>query len=295
VARSGAAAGIVLALLLSACRTPAALQPLPASDPRPARLLDAYARDAHERRALRGRARIDVESASGLRLSGRQVVVAERPTRLRVEVLGLFDQALAVLTTDGDRFELFRAQDLSFEEGPLRPEILWEEARIALLPEEAIGVLLGAPLPVPGLEPVRAEGAADGSVRVSLAAPGGAERRRMGFDAQGRLQRIDVLADDGEVLWSAAFGGYAPVGGVPFAHAITLHVAHGDTRAEIRLRDVELNPDLPAGVWSIRPPRAAGLGAGRASPGSGRSERIGPGVRERLADRARRADRRPGS
>ena len=47
------------------------------------------------------------------------------------------------------------------------------------------------------------------------------------------------------------------VGSVPFAHVITLHVARGDTRATIRLRDVELNPELPAGVWSIRPPRSA--------------------------------------
>lgn len=249
-----------IALALSACRTPGALRPLPAADPRPGLLLDAFERAALERRALRGRARIDVEGASGLRLSGRQVVVAERPTRLRVEVLGLFDQALVVLTTDGDHFELFRTADLSFEEGPLRPEILWEQARIALRPEEAIGLLLGAPLPEPGLVPVRAEGSEDGSVRVSLAAPGGAERRRLGFDAQGRLLRVEVLAEDGDVEWIAAFGDYAPVGGVPFAHAITLYVAQGDTRAEIRLRDVELNPELPAGVFSIRPPRSAAFG-----------------------------------
>ena len=256
-----AAAGIALALVLAACRTPGALHPLVADDPRPARLLDAYERDARERRSLRGRARVDVEGASGLRLSGRQVIVAERPTRLRVEVLGLFDQALAVLTTDGDRFELFRTQDLSFEEGPLRPEILWEEVRIALHPDEAIGLLLGAPLLEAGLVPVRAEGSDDGRVRVSLAAPGGSEQRRLGFDAQGRLERVEVLAEDGEPRWKAAFGGFEPVGGVPFAHAITLWVARGDTRAEIRLRDVELNPELPAGVFSIRPPRAAALGS----------------------------------
>ena len=261
MARSGAlAAALALVLALSACRTPGALRPLPAADPRPGLLLDAFERSALERRSLRGRARIDVKGAEGVRLSGRQVVVAERPTRLRVEVLGLFDQALAVLTTDGDHFELFRSADLSFEEGPLRPEILWEEARIALRPEEAIGLLLGAPLSEPGLVPVRAEGSEDGSVRVSLAAPGGEERRRLGFDAEGRLLRVEVLAGDGEVLWSAGFGRYAPVGGVPFAHAISLYVAQGDTRAEIRLRDVELNPVLPAGIFSIRPLRSAAFG-----------------------------------
>jgi hypothetical protein len=258
--RVAVAIALALALGLAACRTPSGLRPLPAGDPRPARLLDAYEGLALERRALRGRARIEVDGASGLQFFARQVVVAERPARLRVEVLGLFDQAIAVLTTDGDHFELFRSAEPSFEQGPLRPEVLWEEARIALSPEEAIGLLLGAPLPEPGLVPVRAEVSDDGSVRVSLAAAGGAERRRLGFDAQGRLKQVEVLAEEGEVEWSAAFGDYAPVAGVPFAHAITLYVAKGDTRAEIQLRDVELNPELPVGIFSIRPPRSAALG-----------------------------------
>jgi hypothetical protein len=249
-----------LALAATACRTPGALVPLPADDPRPALLLDAFEREAGARRSLRGRARIEVDAGPGLRLTGRQVLVAERPGRLRVEVLGLFDQALAVLTTDGERFELFRAADLSFEEGPLRPELLWEEAHIALRPEEAIALLLGAPLPEPGLVPVRASGARDGTVEVVLGRPGGPERRRLGFDAQGRLSRIEVLHPDGEVEWIAAFGGYTPVAGVPFAHEISLYVAAGETRAEIRLRDVELNPELPPGIFSVRPPRSAAAG-----------------------------------
>jgi hypothetical protein len=254
------AAALALAFSATACRTPAALRPLRADDPRPGALLAAFEKAADERRALRGRARIDVEGGPGGTLGGRQILVAERPDRLRVEVLGLFDQALAVLTTDGDRFELFRASDLSFEQGELRPELLWEEAHIALRPEEAIALLLGAPLPEPGLRPVRAEGAADGTIRVALAPPGGPERRRLGFDAQGNLRRVEVLAPDGEIEWTAGFDEYAPVGGVPFAHAITLYVAEGGTRAEIRLRDVELNPELPPGIWSVRPPRGASAG-----------------------------------
>jgi hypothetical protein len=246
-----------LALAATACRTPGALRPLPADDPRPGLLLEAFERAGEARRALRGRARIEVDAGAGRRLAGRQVLVVERPARLRVEVLGLFDQALAVLTTDGDRFELFRAADLSFEEGPLRPELLWEQAHIALRPEEAIALLLGAPLPEPGLVAVAAAGSREGAVEVTLALPGGPERRRLAFDAQGRLSRISVFDPEGALEWVAAFEGYAPVGGVSFAHEITLYVAAGRTRAEIRLRDVELNPELPPGIWSVRPARSA--------------------------------------
>jgi hypothetical protein len=209
---------------------------------------------------MRGRARIEVEGTTGASLSGRQILVAERPSRLRIEVLGLFDQSLAVLTTDGERFELFRSADLHFEEGALRPELLWEQAQIALRPEEAIPLLLGVPPPEPGLVPVRAQGAKDGTVRVALAAPGGPERRRLDFDGEGRLRRIEALAPDGETEWIAGFGDYAAVGDVPFAHSIRLWVAAGETLVTIRLRDVELNPELPPGVWSVRPLQSAGAG-----------------------------------
>jgi hypothetical protein len=249
-----------LALSATACRTAATLRPLPAGDPRPRLLLDAFDKATEARHSLRGRARIEVEGATGVQLAGRQILVAERPDRLRIEVLGLFDQSLAVLTTDGDRFELFRSSDLHFEEGELRPELLWEQAQFALRPEEAIPLLLGVPPPEPGLVPLRAEGAKDGTVRVSLATPGGSERRRLDFDAKGQLRRIEVLAPDGELEWSAGFSDYAPVGGIPFAHAIRLYVVAGDTLATIRLRDVELNPELPPGVWSVRPPRSAAAG-----------------------------------
>src|SRR3990172_460284 len=174
-----------LALSARACRTPGALRALPHGDPRPQLLLDAFERSAEARRSLRGRARIQVEGGSGMNLAGRQILVAERPARLRIEVLGLFDQALAVLTTVGERFELFRSADLSFEEGELRPGLLWEQAHIALRPEEAIALLLGAPPPEPGLVPVRAEGAEDGTIRVALAVPGCPERRRLRFDGEG--------------------------------------------------------------------------------------------------------------
>ena len=252
----------LLLVATAACRAPGGFSRLPAEDPRPARLLAAFEADAAARHALRGRARIDVEGASGLRLSGRQVVVAERPTRLRVEVLGLFGQAVAVLATDGARFELFRSETLSLEEGEMRPEILWEEARIALRPEEAIAVLLGAPEPEAGLVPLRAGAASDGSVEVSLGAPGGGVRRRLAFDAQGRLASAEVYDERGELRWRARWSGYEPVGGVPFAHAISLVVAEGDTRAAITLRDVELNPELPPGIFSVRPAQMARAGGG---------------------------------
>jgi len=253
------ALAVGLALAASACRGPRGFATLPVTDPRPPRLFAAFEREAETRRALRGRARVEVEGASAPGFSGRQIVVAERPDHLRLELLGLFDQSLGVLAVDGERYELFRTADLSFDRGPLHDDLLWDNARIRLAPADAVALLLGAPRSDAPLAPVSAGEAEDGEILVSLAEPGGAVRQRLGFDVQGRLRRAEALTGNGELVWTAGYGDYQPVGGVPFAHEITLLVAEGHTRVRIALRDVELNPELPEGIFHVRPnPGAAG-------------------------------------
>jgi len=46
-------------------------------------------------------------------------------------------------------------------------------------------------------------------------------------------------------------------GDTAFAHSIVLDVAADGTHVEISLRDVELNPELPPGIFRIRAPAEA--------------------------------------
>ena len=257
-----AAAGL---LAVTACRSAAPLfEPLPAGDPRPALLLDEWARQSRERHALRGRARLAVDSRDGdVRLRGSQILVAERPARLRVEIQGFLNQTVAVLVTDGDRFELFRAGDQSYEEGVVHPALLWEQAHLALSPSEAIDLLLGVPAPDPALRPAAAQGDGRGEVRLDLADPEGRVRRRAGFDREGRLRWVEALDAGGERVWRAEFRDYSLVDGVAFAHDLSLEVVAGGTRAEITLRDVELNPELPPDIFRLRAPPAGAGGDSR--------------------------------
>jgi hypothetical protein len=136
---------------------------------------------------------------------------------------------------------------------------LWQEAHLALTPEEAIEVLLGAPAPGAGLVPAGAVDAGEGLIRMDLVDAERRVRRRAAFDAASRLREFEVVGDDGTVRWRAQFGDYASVGGVPFAHTIVLDVTAGVTHVEISLRDVELNPELPPDIFRLRAP--AGRGA----------------------------------
>jgi hypothetical protein len=240
----------------TACTTVPPVTPLPAGDPRPAALIAQWDRSAAGRHAMRGRAHLAVDG--DVRIRADQIVVLERPARLRVEVLGLLNQTAAVIATDGERFEVFRSRERSYQAGPVHPGLLWQEAHLALTPEEAVSVLLGALVLGPACRPVRAAAIGDRRVRVDLVDAQQELRGRAVFDAAGRLRELATFDGTGAPRWTARFDDYAPVSGVPFAHRIALDVAAGNSRAEITLRDVELNPELPAGIFQLRPPLAQG-------------------------------------
>jgi len=242
-------------LLFSACTTPRPVIPLDSGDPRPAAFLSQWNANARARKALRGRAHLVVDGE--VKVRGDQIVVLERPARMRVEVLGLFNQTAAVIATDGERFEVLRTGDRSYDTGDVHPDLLWREAHLALTPSEAVELLLGSPMLEPEWEPAGAVGNVgdDGEwVRMDLVDADRRIRRRMAFDAAARLREFEVLDDGGAVVWRARFGDYAPVGTFSVAHSIVLDVAAGDTHVEISLRDVEMNPEIAPAVFRIRPP-----------------------------------------
>ncbi len=248
-----AAVGVALAFGCATSRGPAP-SPLPASDPRPAALLDSILRDAASRRSLRGVARVAIDARTG---SGRatQILVLERPARLRVEVLGLLDQTLALLVTDGARYRLVRSGDRSVEAGPVYDALLQDVAGLALTSEEAVGVLLGAP----SSSDARLERAAllpGGAVRLELRRDGAPLREELDCDAAGNLQRWALLDADGDVMLEALYGDRRPLGAVTFAHEVELRDPRTDASVRVTWSRVELNPELSPELFSM-PPDAA--------------------------------------
>ena len=254
---------LVAGLLLSAsCRTAPTAVPLPPDDPRPRVLVEGWNAAAQERVALRGGARLAVDGdAAGLRIRSRQRMALERPGRMRVELLGFLDQTLGVLATDGRDFDFFRAEDRSFQSGPVHEGLLWEYAYLDLTVDEAVDLLLGAPILDPTLRTAGAFDLGGGAVRLDLADEAGVVRERVEFDAAARLTGLEVRGADGRTRWRARFADYRPVGDTAVAHELVLDVAAGRTHAEISLRDVELNPDLPEGIFRLRAARAHGPAA----------------------------------
>lgn len=249
-----AIAVFVVALANFACLTPPpTLVPLGPDDPRPARLLAALTETSNARRGLRGRARLSVDAAEGeLRLRSKQVIALERPGRLRVEVKALFDQTLAVLVTDAGEYELLRADDQSYRRGIVEPGLLWETALIDLAPDVAVQLFLAAPRLDAGATLLGARSDAAGGVELDLAGAEAQLRHRLRFDPVGTLSSIERFAPDGRREWRAEYSEYAVVGDDTFPHYMKILTA-ADSEAEVSLSGIELNPELPAELFRLRP------------------------------------------
>jgi hypothetical protein len=243
-----AALGLALALACATARAPAPAL-LPASDPRPAALLAAVTRDAALRRSLRGVARLAIDSPAG---AGRakQILVLERPARLRVEVLGLLDQTLAVLVTDGARYRLVRSEDRSVQAGPVYDAMLRDVAGLAVTAEQAVGVLIGAPF----ASDARLERAAQlpaGGLRLELRRDGSPPREQLDCDAAGNLQRWALLGADGDVMLEALYGDRRPLGTVAFAYEVELRDPRAEASVRVAWSRVELNPVLSPELFAV--------------------------------------------
>jgi hypothetical protein len=239
-------AALACALALSACRTvpPAEWTPLAADAPIVAERL-AWLRDhAAARRSLRANARVALSGAAGESFS-KQLVLAERDAKLRIEVLGLLNQRVLVLASDGRAYDLYRAETGKIETGPVDAEVLWRVARIPLLPSEAVGLLLAAPAPQD--EAPRAETNAAGSLRLVWPA------RSVTFDASGALIGARVLAGpEGEELARAKFLDWRGAGAGAFPQRVELDFAFQKGGAQIEFRDVELNPVLDPSWFRLK-------------------------------------------
>lgn len=255
-------------LALLSCRTPLRQGvPLSGDDPRPTQLLDGLEEQARMRTALQGSARLSIE-ADDLTFSRPQRMAVEKPGRLRVEVLGLFDQVAALVVTRDRFFQFFDARTGRLEEGRVDPEILWRVARIDLSPQEAVGLILGSPSGQKGFRVSDAEEFEDGSTAFNRLDDQDIRRERYVFDELGRLVEIQRMTEEGDLIWQARYSGFRPVKRsgeetISFAFDIELDFPRVKAEAKLAFKQVSLPETLPDALFEL-PRRDAAIREGRA-------------------------------
>jgi hypothetical protein len=132
--------------------------------------------------------------------------------------------------------------------GPIHDELLADVARLDLTPHEAVDIILGFPGLAEGLLPGRSYLGPDGRIRLDLLDAGGASARRIEFDSDGHLARVELGAarEGGQVV---EFAEYELIHDTPFAHRVAIESR--TSRATLVLSGVELNPELPPSTFAV--------------------------------------------
>jgi hypothetical protein len=241
--RAGPAALLGALLFLGACRT-IELPPTPiritGEEERIAGWLERARSAGSARHALRAFGTLKLESASGSG-SVKQVLMAERPMRLRLESLNFLGQTQSLLVTDGSSFWFFDGHAL--DRGPLSDELLRRHLGVDLGPDEAVAVLLAAPRLEEGAP---LEILALGEERIARFAG-----QRVRFSPEGDLRSVEVLDPAGGLRWAARYERWRPVGEDRYPFEMVLRFPRTALRAELRVDEVELNPALDSELFVL--------------------------------------------
>ena len=279
--------GLLLSLLAAGCRTSPIIDlqlagtKLPIDDARAERVLDRYLELARSRSALRGSARVLLEGPD-FKLNRPQRILVERPARIRFEVIGLFDQLVAVLATDGRRFDFYDVSDGSISRGRVTPTLLWDLAKIDLDVHEVVGILLATPIPSPGLARAGVWLEPDGGLALAFAWTKNEPDTNCGedpdsslldpdcfvssealgeggeiflFDIEGRLAEVRGLDPGGVIRFRATFEDFEPFDGdadeVDFPNRVTIHSPGAESQARFVWKRVMLAEELPRRLFMI--------------------------------------------
>ncbi len=252
------APAFLAATLLTAChRLPAPTMPHES----PAAVLEAQ-RASSGPRSIRAAARVDQRGREG-RVRGNVLMFMERPDRVRFDAMTRLGPA-AILTSDGERFQLLDMRESRFLEGPTCPSNIARLLGLAMRGEDVARFLVGDAPRVAGeassLAVIR------GGYRVTLGEEGEVRQvltvhvheddlERAPEAQRLRLVKVETFDAAGEPLWRAAFDDHREVrseAGEVFTLPFALQFEDLRREAEVvvRFEEIAVNVSVPEGAFS---------------------------------------------
>jgi outer membrane lipoprotein-sorting protein len=240
-------AGLLLLCVAGGCATAPIRRDYP--PPTTEDLVAALQQRAARIRSLRGEARVESRGRSATVL-----LAAERPGRLRFDVLSPFGSPLASLATDGKSVGYFDRGAGRFVRGPARACTLAWTVRLPLSPDDAVEVLLGSVPLMPAASSDVSWDERAGLEVLRVRAPDGAvEEIRLGGPAGAWTVRAAQLRDRaGRPRWRVEHDEWRVLGGFPMPRRT--RVSDGENDVRLRYRDEEVNVPLPPGIFGTGAP-----------------------------------------
>lgn len=247
-----AAAALLIAGVLSACAPRGAPRPPALGSPTLPEigdLLDTVRARRASIRGLRAVARIAYSTGDDSR-KARQILVAERPDRLRLEMLSPFGTVF-VLATQNGRLAAYAPDDRAVYRGSASPDNLARYMQVDLPVSTAIDLILGTPPIESGKrEPVLSRE----DDLVKLWQEDGRRVYVTWFTDRLEPARYEQRDEEGRVLLRASYAAFREVASVRVPTEITVELPWSGQRVDIRLGDPEVNPVLADATFVLETP-----------------------------------------
>lgn len=197
--------------------------------------------------SIRGIARTSYESRDESHRA-KQLLIAARPDRLRLEILSPLGTVFVLATADG-RMAAYERGEKTLYRGRATQANLERYAQVDLPITSVVDVLLATPPALSGGSGVVTR---DGNL-IQLWQRRADDIRVVWFDGQ-LPARYERRNGQGNVLVRVTYPGYDAVDGVQIPTAVTLEFPPTEQRIGIRLADLEVNPILKDAVFALETP-----------------------------------------
>jgi outer membrane lipoprotein-sorting protein len=210
--------------------------------------------------SIKAEARVTQWGRDG-RIRGTVLMFLERPSRVRFDVMTQLGP-VAVLTSDGESFQLSDLREGVFSHGPTCSQNI---ARLLGMPVEAENVLLFLTGDTPMIAATEQsiecrEGryvvtliAADGMTQEVVFSVDEADRDKMPDEQGLTLRRSTVRGPDGKVRWEATYDDYVDVQGHAFPTKVRFVDPINDADTLVRVKSISVDPEVPPEVFRQSP------------------------------------------
>jgi hypothetical protein len=191
-------------------------------------------------------------------LTGTQVILAEKPNRLRAETLSPFGSPLLLLAADGKKLGVSLPSRNIFYTGEATAANLGRFVRIPLRLTDLISVLLYQP---PMIDVLNEEAFALQEGGWLVVRNSSLRRQELIFNHVRQLVEVSYYKQDefykpDKLFLKINYGKFAEEG-TPFPRLFGIELPEAEITASLRFSDLETNGVLRSGIFQLSPPKGA--------------------------------------
>lgn len=183
----------------------------------------------------------------------RQLVIVERPDRLRIDSLSPFDQPLSTLVSDGQTLSIYALEDQRFYQGRASPENLVRLVPIRLEPRE-LGALLRGEVPlIDHREATVSWVGATGRYRLDLVGEG--QRQRVEFEPLAKRVTETRVWRGERLAYAARLGDYSGTDLTAIPRRMRFESPADGLQIDVVVQAHQVNRAIPAAAFTLSVPR----------------------------------------